>query len=174
VELHIVDADGNLPSWAGEASGSLMVRGPSILVRHMNKDETALTDGWFDTGDVASMDRFGIMKITDRKKDVIKSGGEWISSIDVENAVMLHPEVPVAAVVGMPHPKWGERPLLVIERSDKRELSLQEIHDWLDGKVASWWKPNAVVYVDKIPLTATGKMHKLTLRDQLGDFSFEE
>ncbi|MBA1145596.1 long-chain-fatty-acid--CoA ligase [Ectothiorhodospiraceae bacterium WFHF3C12] len=174
VEMKIVDDNGHELPWDGEASGSLMVRGPWIIERYMNKDETALTHGWFDTGDVASMDKFGIMKITDRKKDVIKSGGEWISSIDVENAVMLHPEIPVAAVIGMPHPKWGERPLLVIERSDKRELSLQEIHDWLDGKVASWWKPNEVVYVDKIPLTATGKMHKLTLRDQLEDFSFDD
>ena len=172
VEMKIIDDEGNELPWDGKASGRLMVRGPWVIQRYMNKTEDALIDGWLDTGDVATVDEFGLMKITDRKKDVIKSGGEWISSIDVENAVMLHPDIPVAAVIGMPHPKWGECPLLVIERSDKPELSLEDIHEWLEGKMASWWRPRGVAYVDKIPLTATGKMHKLKLREQFKNYSF--
>ena len=134
----------------------------------------ALVGGWFPTGDVANIDAAGNMQITDRSKDVIKSGGEWISSIDIENIASGHPEVMMAACIAIAHPKWDERPLLVIEKKPNHQLSDQELKaqllKYFEGKIAKWWTPDDVVFVEKIPLTATGKMQKLKLREQFKDY----
>ncbi|MBT8099861.1 MAG: AMP-binding protein, partial [Gammaproteobacteria bacterium] len=132
--------------------------------------ESHTADGWFETGDVATIDPLGYMAITDRTKDVIKSGGEWISSIDVENTAMGHEAVAEAAVIGVPHPKWTERPILIIILADGAELSREEMLSWLDGKIAKWWIPDDVVFVDEIPHTATGKIKKIELRKQFADY----
>ena len=170
VELKVVGEDGAELPRDGESSGRLLVRGMAIVGSYFRKDDgtgkAALdADGWFDTGDVATIDQYGTMKITDRTKDVIKSGGEWISSIDLENAALLHPAVANAAAIGIPHPKWDERPLLVIERKPGASVSAAEIKAFLDGKIAKWWMPDAVVFIDAIPLGATGKNNKLKLRE---------
>ena len=127
--------------------------------------------GFFDTGDVASINEHGYVRITDRSKDVIKSGGEWISSIDVENVAVGHPDVAEAAVIGMPHPKWDERPLLIIVKKQGRDPKPADILKFLDGKIAKWWMPDDVQFVDELPHTATGKIHKLTLRETFKDYS---
>ena len=129
-------------------------------------------DGWFSTGDVVTIDRDGYIQVTDRAKDVIKSGGEWISSIGLENAAAGHPAVAEAAVIGIPHPKWQERPLLIIVKKADRETNKAEILAWLEDKVAKWWLPDDVVFVDEIPHTATGKIQKLSLRKQFEDYRF--
>ncbi len=170
VEMKIVDEQGKSLDWDGKQSGSLLVRGPWVVDYYFNKPETKTADGWFDTGDISTIDEFGFMKIADRKKDVIKSGGEWISSIDIENAMMMHKQVSMAAVIGLEHPKWGERPLLIIERNAHEELTVAQVGQWLNDKIAKWWIPETVVYVDKISLTATGKVHKLVLREQFSNF----
>jgi fatty-acyl-CoA synthase len=131
-------------------------------------------DGWFDTGDVAIIDPEGFVMITDRTKDVIKSGGEWISSIELENTVMSHPAVAEAAVVGVAHPKWTERPLLVVVTAGDTAVDKAELLDFFKGKVADWWIPNDVVFVDELPHTATGKVKKLELRRQFADFELPE
>ena len=123
-------------------------------------------DGWFPTGDVATIDPDGIMQITDRSKDVIKSGGEWISSIDLENLAVGHTDVVEACVIGVYHPKWDERPLLLIVRAQGSELSAQDMLDYFDGKIAKWWMPDDVVFVDELPHTATGKLLKAQLREE--------
>ncbi|MBS0253814.1 MAG: long-chain-fatty-acid--CoA ligase [Proteobacteria bacterium] len=170
VELKIVDEHGTELPRDGESSGRLLVKGMAVVGSYFRHDDgtgrAALdADGWFDTGDVASIDQYGTMKITDRTKDVIKSGGEWISSIDLENAALLHPAVANAAAIGIPHPKWDERPLLVIEKKPGASVSEAEIKAFLDGKIAKWWMPDAVVFIDAIPLGATGKNNKLKLRE---------
>ena len=124
------------------------------------------TDGWFDTGDIATLDGFGFMQITDRAKDVIKSGGEWISSIDVENIAVGCPGVAQAAVIGIHHPKWDERPLLIIVRKPNENVTKEQVLKYLEGKIAKWWTPDDVAFVTEIPLTATGKIQKVTLREQ--------
>ncbi len=172
VELKIIDDDGSELPWDGIQTGSLLVRGPWVIEHYFNKRETKSADGWFDTGDISSIDKLGFMKIADRKKDVIKSGGEWISSIDIENTMMMHEKVDQAAVIGIAHPKWDERPILIIEKNQHSPLNLEEVTAWLTDKIAKWWMPNDVVYVDKIPLTATGKVHKLVLRDQFKQYKF--
>lgn len=167
VEMQIVDDHGNELPHDGEAFGRLLVRGPWVVERYYLADEPAVDEqGWFDTGDVATIDEYGFMKITDRAKDVIKSGGEWISSVDLENAAMAHPDVDLAAVIGMPHPKWEERPLLIVKLKPGRESGKAEIIDFLADKVARWWLPDEVVFVEDIPLTATGKLNKLALRQR--------
>lgn len=172
VELKLVDNDNNELPWDGEKSGNLLVRGPWVIEHYFNRPDVKNENGWFDTGDISVIDEYGFMKITDRSKDVIKSGGEWISSVDIENTMMMHPSVSMAAVIGIVHPKWDERPLLVIQRNDEPELSLEEVSTFLTGKIAKWWMPNAVEYVDQLPLTATGKVHKLKIRETFKDFSF--
>jgi len=127
-------------------------------------------DGWFDTGDVATMDKYGYMQITDRSKDVIKSGGEWISSIDLENLAVGHPKVAEAAVIGVSHPKWDERPLLVIVLKKGEIATKDEIFGFMQGKIAKWWIPDDVVFVDEIPHTATGKIQKMVLRERFKDY----
>jgi fatty-acyl-CoA synthase len=171
VDMKIVDADGAELPWDGQTSGELMVRGPWI-VREYFKGEGGdpLVDGWFPTGDVATIDADGYMQITDRAKDVIKSGGEWIGSIDLENIAMAHPAVAMAACIAAKHPKWDERPLLVVVRKPNAELTREALLAFFEGKVAKWWMPDDVVFVDAIPLGATGKMQKNKLREQFKDY----
>jgi len=172
VDMKIVERDSGaeLP-WDGQASGDLLVRGPWILQRYF-KDEGGdpLVHGadgdWFPTGDVAKIDPDGYMIITDRSKDVIKSGGEWIGTIDLENIAMAHPAVAMAACIAAHHPKWDERPLLVVVKKPGAELSREALLDFFEGKIAKWWTPDDVVFVDAIPLGATGKMQKNKLREQ--------
>lgn len=167
VELRIVDGEGKKLPHDGKAFGALQVRGPWVCERYFKQEKSALTaDGWFDTGDVATLDPDGYMTITDRTKDVIKSGGEWISSIELENHAMALEGVAEAAVIGVSHPKWDERPLLIIVKNDKKELNPKEILKSFEGKVASWWIPNDCVFIDAIPHTATGKISKKDLRMQ--------
>jgi len=173
VSLKIVDEDDNELPWDGVAFGALKVRGPWVVKQYFKQEESALDDqGWFDTGDVATIDPDGNMAITDRTKDVIKSGGEWISSIDLENCAVNHAEVAEAAVIGIAHPKWDERPLLVVVLEPGSEVSADDILAFMDGKVAKWWMPDEVVFVDELPHTATGKIHKLVLREQFADYEF--
>lgn len=164
IELRIVDDEGRELPWDGESSGALLVRGPWVVRRYFKKDaDVADAHGWFDTGDIATMDANGFMRITDRKKDVIKSGGEWISSIDLENIAAGCPGVKIAAVVGAPHPKWEERPVLVIEPHAGASLTREDVYAYLESRIVKWWKPDAVVF-DAVPLTATGKIDKKVLR----------
>jgi 3-(methylthio)propionyl---CoA ligase len=172
VDMKIVDADGNVQPHDGKAFGDLLVKGPWV-VREYFKGEggNPLTaDGWFPTGDVATIDPDGFMQITDRSKDVIKSGGEWISSIDIENIAMAHPAILMAACVGMPHPKWDERPIIAVVKRPGTEVSRDELIKFYEGKTAKWQIPDDVVFVDAIPLGATGKMQKMKLREQLKDY----
>ena len=177
VEMKIVDDEGNDLPWDGVAFGSLKVRGPWVCSSYYKLEDSDAHegDGWFETGDVATIDPQGYMAITDRTKDVIKSGGEWISSIEVENVATDHPKVAEAAVIGHFHPRWSERPLLIVVRGPGGEdLSAEEMLAWFDGKIAKWWTPEAVEFVDELPHTATGKLQKVTLREQFKDFSFPE
>ena len=172
MEIKITDDDGNELPRDGKAFGHLMVRGPFVVGEYIKGDggEILDDDGFFDTGDVATIDPLGFMQITDRSKDVIKSGGEWISSIEIENIAVGHEKVQEAAVIGVAHPKWDERPLLVVIKNEGAEVSKEEILGYLEGKIAKWWMPDDVVFVDEIPHTATGKIQKLTLRQQFEDY----
>jgi fatty-acyl-CoA synthase len=173
VEMKIVDdSDRELPR-DGKKFGRLKVRGPSVA-RAYFKEETGVLDanGYFDTGDVATLDPYGYMQITDRSKDVIKSGGEWISSIDLENLAVGHPKVAEAAVIGVRHPKWDERPLLVIVLKEGQSATKDEMLAFFDGKIAKWWKPDDVAFVSEIPHTATGKIQKTALREQFKNYAF--
>ncbi len=174
VELKIIDDDGNELPCDGKAFGNLMVRGPWVVSEYYKAEGGVVIDaeGWFDTGDVATIDPDGFMQITDRAKDVIKSGGEWISSIELENAAMAHPSVQEAAVIGISHPKWDERPLLIIVPRKDKKVGVSEMQQFLSDKVAKWWLPDDVVFVDELPHTATGKIHKLTLRETFKDYAF--
>jgi acyl-CoA synthetase (AMP-forming)/AMP-acid ligase II len=166
VEMRIVDANGQELPWDGVATGDLHVKGPWIVSGYFKGEGgDPRIDGWFPTGDVASIDPDGFMQITDRSKDVIKSGGEWISSIDIENIAMAHPSVLMAACIALPHPKWDERPLLVVVRKPGAEATREDILGFFEGKVAKWQVPDDVAFVDTIPLGATGKMQKNKLRD---------
>ena len=171
-ELKIVNDDGNELPWDGVAFGALHVRGPWVCSDYFKLvgSSDAHIDGWFDTGDVATIDENGYMAITDRTKDVIKSGGEWISSIEIENTAVGHPAVAEAAVIGVSHPKWTERPLLIVIKADGADLDKEEILAFFEGKIAKWWTPDDVVFVDEIPHTATGKIKKVDLRKQFADF----
>lgn len=167
VELRIADDDGRDLPWDGKSSGHLLVRGHWVVKRYFKEDHDAVdSDGWFDTGDVAHIDPNGFLQITDRAKDIIKSGGEWISSIDLENAAMAHPDVAEAAVIGIPHEKWGERPLLVVVPRKGSAIDRKGMIDFLATRVARWWLPDDVVTVEEIPHTATGKIQKTALREQ--------
>ena len=172
VEMKITDDNGRDLPWDGKTFGRLKVRGPAVAKAYYKVDSDPVfeKDGWFDTGDVATMDQYGYMQITDRSKDVIKSGGEWISSIDLENLAVGHPKVAEAAVIGINHPKWDERPLLVVVLKKGETASKEELLGFMQGKVAKWWMPDDVAFVDEIPHTATGKIQKLTLRQQFKDY----
>ncbi len=171
VDMKIVGDDGQDLPWDGKTYGDLYVKGPWV-VRSYFKGEGGdpLHDGWFPTGDVATIDTDGFMQITDRSKDVIKSGGEWISSIDIENVAMAHPAIAMAACVGMPHPKWDERPIVAVVKKPGADVSRDELLAFYEGKVAKWQVPDDVVFVDAIPLGATGKMLKTKLRELLKDY----
>ena len=170
VDMKIIDDEGKALPWDGKAFGNLMVRGYAVLSSYFKNDGgNILHDGWFPTGDVANIDADGYMAITDRSKDVIKSGGEWIGSIDLENIAMAHPKVAMAACIAAYHPKWDERPLLVVVKKPNAELTREEMLGFFEGRTAKWWIPDDVVFVDAIPLGATGKMLKTRLREQLKD-----
>ena len=170
VDMAIVDDDNKPLPWDGKASGNLVVRGPWVIESYFQGEGSPLVEVngqlWFPTGDVASIDADGYMQITDRSKDVIKSGGEWISSIDLENVAMSHPAVHEAAAIACRHPKWDERPLLVVVKKPDAKLTREELLAFFDGRIAKWQIPDDVAFVDEIPHTATGKMQKLKLRDQ--------
>ncbi len=171
VDMKIVGADGAELPWDGKTSGELLVKGPWILDRYFRGEGgDPLRDGWFPTGDVATLDVDGYMHITDRSKDVIKSGGEWIGSIDLENIAMAHPAVAMAACIAVAHPKWDERPLLVVVKKPGADVTKQALLAFFEGKIAKWWTPDDVVFVDAIPLGATGKMQKNKLRESLKDY----
>ena len=167
VEMTIADDDGNELPKDGVAFGRLLVKGPTIVERYFKSNESSLDkNGWFDTGDVAKIHPEGSMEIVDRSKDVIKSGGEWISSIDLENAAVGHPAVAEACVIGVLHEKWDERPLLLVVKVEGKDLSKEEVLAFLEDKVAKWWLPNDVIFVSELPHTATGKLLKTNLRDE--------
>ncbi|CAM4192199.1 3-(methylthio)propionyl-CoA ligase [Comamonas aquatilis] len=170
VEMKIVNDEGKEQPWDGKAYGDLLVRGPWIIDSYYKGEGNPLVDGWFPTGDVATIDADGFMQITDRSKDVVKSGGEWISSIDIENIAMAHPAVAMAACIGVPHPKWDERPIVAVAKKPGAEVSREELLKFFEGKTAKWQIPDDVVFVDAIPLGATGKMLKTKLREQLKDY----
>jgi fatty-acyl-CoA synthase len=169
VDMKIVGVDGKALPWDGKVSGELLVRGPWIIQSYFKSEGgDPLVDGWFPTGDVATIDADGYMHITDRSKDVIKSGGEWIGSIDLENIAMAHPAVAMAACIAATHAKWDERPLLIVVKKPGSEVTRDELIAFFEGRIAKWWTPDDVVFVDAIPLGATGKMLKNRLRDQYG------
>ena len=170
--MKIVDDSGQQLPHDGKLVGRLLVKGPWVVRRYYRETEEAVdADGWFDTGDIGNIDEFGYLQITDRAKDLIKSGGEWISSVDLENEAMGHPDVSLAAVIGISHPKWEERPLLVVKQTDGSNLSRDDMLMYLSDKVARWWLPDDVVFVEEIPMTATGKISKLRLREQFTDYT---
>ncbi|MBL4758666.1 MAG: long-chain-fatty-acid--CoA ligase [Rhizobiales bacterium] len=171
IEMKIEDDEGNEMPWDGKTFGRLKVRGPAVSSSYFKEEGGEILDenGFFDTGDVAHIDQYGYMQITDRSKDVIKSGGEWISSIDVENKAVGHPDVAEAAVIGVEHPKWDERPLLIIVPMEGKTPTFDELKEYLSDKIVSWWMPDDMVIVDEIPHTATGKIQKMALREMFKD-----
>ena len=175
VEMKVTDDDNNELPWDGKTFGRLKVRGPAVASAYFKGMGADLFDDeqYFDTGDVAHIDQFGFMQITDRSKDVIKSGGEWISSIEIENLAVGHPDVAEAAVIGIKHPKWDERPLLVLVAKPGAAKDGAAVLAFLEGKIAKWWMPDAVEYVDEIPHTATGKIQKTTLREQFANYRLD-
>ena len=176
IEMKIVDDEGNKLARDGIAFGRLMVRGPWVAKAYFKQPDLNILDdeGYFDTGDVSTLDPDGYMTIVDRSKDVIKSGGEWISSIDLENVALGQPQVAEAAVIGIAHPKWQERPLLIIVPKPGTNPAKEDILGYLDGKIAKWWTPDDVVFIDEMPHTATGKIQKRNLRTIFRDFKFSE
>ena len=172
VAMKIIDDNGKELPRDGKAFGHLMVKGPCVASDYLKNEDAPIIDedGWFDTGDVSTLDPYGYMQITDRAKDVIKSGGEWISTIDVENLAVGHAEVEEAAVIGIAHPKWDERPLLIIVKKAGCDPTGEDILKFMEGKVAKWWMPDAVSFIDEIPHTATGKIQKMDLRKQFADY----
>ena len=174
VEMKIVDGEGKDLPRDGKAFGDLLVRGPWVLDEYFKESGKPLRDGWFPTGDVATIDADGFMQITDRSKDVIKSGGEWISSIDLENIAVAHPAVAEAAVIGVNHPKWDERPLVVAVKKAGASVTREELLKFYEGKVAKWWIPDDVAFVEQLPHTATGKLLKTKLRQDLKDYKLPQ
>jgi fatty-acyl-CoA synthase len=171
VDIRIVDEEGKELPWDGKAFGDLQVRGPWVIQKYFKGEGgDPLREGWFPTGDVCTIDADGYIQITDRSKDVIKSGGEWISSIDLENIAVAHPAIAEAAVIGVKHPKWDERPIVVVVKKPGKDVTRDELLKFYEGKIAKWWMPDDVVFVSELPHTATGKLSKLTLRQQMKDY----
>ena len=172
VEMRIIDAEGAALPWDGLAFGLLQVRGPWVCSAYFGDapDSALDAEGWFSTGDIATIDPDGFMEITDRAKDVIKSGGEWISSVQLENIAVGHPDVAEAAIIAARHPKWDERPLLILTAKPGHEIDRARVMDIFDGKIATWWKPDDVLVLPELPHTATGKVHKMILRDTYKDY----
>ena len=172
IDLEIFDDDGEPLPHDGTSRGFLRVRGPWVLNSYYKteKPDAFFTDKdggvWFDTGDIAVIDEQSYLQIVDRAKDVVKSGGEWISSIDLENAAVGHPDVAEACVIGVKHPKWDERPLLFIVALEGKTVTKEDVYAYLDGKIAKWWMPDDILVVDELPHTATGKLQKRSLRDE--------
>ena len=165
--MKIVDAEGRELPHDGKSAGDLLVKGPWVIASYFKQEGgNPLVNGWFPTGDVATIDADGFMQITDRSKDVIKSGGEWISSIDLENIAMAHPAVHEAAAIACRHPKWDERPLLVVVKKPDAQLTAAELLAFFEGRIAKWQIPDDVAFVTELPHTATGKIQKLRLREQ--------
>ncbi len=180
IDVRIIDEAGNELPWDGSTMGELQVRGPWVTCAYYNDprgeavgQRESFMDGWFRTGDVATIDSEGYIQIMDRTKDLVKSGGEWISSVDLENAIMAHPKVMEAAVIAVPHPKWQERPIACIAPSPqyRGQLTKQEILDFLKDRVAKWWLPDDVIFIDAVPKTSVGKFNKRALREQFKDYS---
>jgi fatty-acyl-CoA synthase len=172
LEIRAVDDDGNEVPWDGKSVGELQLRGPWIIREYYNdpRSAEAFADGWFKTGDVASIDADGYVQISDRAKDVIKSGGEWISSVELENTIMGHPAVLEAAVIGLPHERWQERPLACVVCKPGQSLDKRAVLDYLRDRVAKWWLPEDVIFIETIPKTSVGKFAKRELRAQLKDY----
>jgi fatty-acyl-CoA synthase len=171
VDLKIVDDAGKELPWDGKTFGNLLVKGPWVLQSYFKGEGgDVLQDGWFPTGDVATISPDGYMRVTDRSKDVIKSGGEWIGTIDLENIAMAHPAVQQAACIGIHHPKWDERPLLVVVKRPGVEVSKEELISFYEGKIAKWWTPDDVTFVDAMPIGATGKVLKNKMREQFKEY----
>jgi fatty-acyl-CoA synthase len=175
IDMKIVDGNGQALPHDGKSAGDLLVKGPWVVAGYFKQEGgDPLVDGWFPTGDVATIDADGFMQITDRSKDVVKSGGEWISSIDVENIAMAHPAVAMAACVGIKHPKWDERPIVCVVKKPGAEVTRAELLAFYEGRTAKWQIPDDVVFLDAIPLGATGKMLKTRLREQLVDYKLPD
>jgi 3-(methylthio)propionyl---CoA ligase len=175
VDLRLVDDEGAVVPHDGKTSGHLQVRGLWVADSYFKRDrDEAHQDGWFYTGDIATVDDDGFMQVTDRSKDVIKSGGEWVSSIDLENAAMCHPAVQQAAAIGVPHPKWQERPLLIVVKAPGKEVNGDDLRAFLSTKLVKWWMPDAIEFVDALPLGATGKVLKRELRQRFGDYKIAD
>ena len=175
VELKVVDDTGAELPKDGESQGHLMVRGPWILQKYFKAEKDAVDqDGWFDTGDISVLDQDGYMIIKDRAKDVIKSGGEWISSIDLENAAFGHPDIAEACVVGIPHPKWDERPMLFVVTNNGEPIEKESILEFLGSRVAKWWLPDEIIFLKELPHGATGKLQKFELRDEYNNYYMEK
>lgn len=175
VDIEIKSTEGHTLPHDGEASGHLWIRGHSVAASYFRSQKTALDEGdFFDTGDIATIDALGFMHITDRAKDIVKSGGEWISSVEIENTVLGLEGIAVAAVVGVSHPKWGERPRLYVQLNSGSAIDIDNIREFLDGRIAKWWIPDEIVIIDSIPLGATGKIDKMRIRDAIakGDKEF--
>jgi fatty-acyl-CoA synthase len=174
VELRVAEPDSTVAlPWDGQSSGELQARGPWIASTYYNDERAAesfTTDGWLRTGDVAVVDPDGYVRLLDRTKDLIKSGGEWISSVEIENELMGHPKIKEAAVIGVAHPKWSERPLACVVIEPGEQLDKQEIFDYLAPRLAKWQLPDDVVYIDEVPKTSVGKFSKKTLRDRFADY----
>ncbi len=169
VEIKVVDDDGQTLPRDGESQGEVLIRGQWIVSDYYKSDASPLKDGWFPTGDIATIDPHGVMQIRDRAKDLIKTGGEWISSLDLENAACSHPAVAAAAVIGVRHPKWQERPLLFVVRKPGQEIERDHILEHLSKQVARWWIPDEVIFLDALPVGGTGKVQKTILREKYGD-----
>jgi fatty-acyl-CoA synthase len=174
--MRVVTDDGRVAPWDGETAGELEARGPWVIRRYFGEEESdeRFHDGWFRTGDVACIDGRGYVRLVDRTKDMVKSGGEWISSVDLENAIMGHPDVAEAAVVAIAHPKWTERPLACVVPKAGSALSRDGLRSWLRGKVADWWLPDDVVVIDAVPKTSVGKFDKKVLRERFKDHAWTE
>jgi len=172
LDLKLTDDDGNRLPHDGKTFGRLKIKGPTIASGYFRAEGGDVLDeeGFFDTGDVSTIDARGYMQITDRAKDVIKSGGEWISSIDVENIAVGHPKAQLCAVIGVVHPKWDERPILLVQLRPGESATREEFVSFLDGKIAKWWMPDDVIFVDEIPLGATGKIDKKLIRQRMTDY----
>ncbi|MCL6588254.1 MAG: AMP-binding protein, partial [Anoxybacillus sp.] len=171
VEMKVIGKDGEV-AWNGTEMGELCLRGPWIADEYYNDERSkdAFRDGWLYTGDVVTVDEEGFIKIVDRTKDVIKSGGEWISSVDLENALMAHEAVFEAAVVAVPHPQWQERPIACVVVKEGKHVTKEELYDFLRPQFAKWWLPDEIVFMNEIPKTSVGKFLKMKLREQLHDY----
>jgi fatty-acyl-CoA synthase len=178
VDLRVIDpAGGAVLPWDGESSGELQARGAWVASTYYNDDRSAESfsdDGWLRTGDVATIDAEGYVRLVDRTKDLIKSGGEWISSVELENLLMAHPKIAEAAVVGVPHPKWSERPLACVVLKSGEQLTTEVVLTFLRPQVARWQLPDDVVFIDEVPKTSVGKFSKKDLRSRFADYQLPE